>query len=136
MTTTTNEHTFPLTFRTKSPDLDAPLKCALDRINKASGLNVQATANGKHRVMKQPRETMHGMGGWTTGKWEAANVRVADDLPDNDVCPMLIHEICQHVLPISNDHTETGYLSYYITERTLTSICEKQPCTNFEPETP
>lgn len=76
---------------------------ALARLRAATCLVVDVSLDAHHLVHFATPAEMGGRSGWTTGSWDAANIRLSTGLAADQVCPVLIHEMV-HVLRRSNTH--------------------------------
>ena len=112
--------------------LTRALNCALLRIRTATCIAaVDVSYYAAHWVRYYPRADMGGRYGWTTGTWDSARIRIADDQDEGQDCDVLVHEIGQHLLRRRNDHILPIYALH---DALLTDVCSIQPCQCFVPE--
>lgn len=139
----------PLSFGIQGTD-DLPVLLpalyeALARLRAATCLVLDVSLDAHHLIQLVPPEDMGGRSGWTTGSWDAANIKLSRSLTAAQVCPVLLHEMV-HVLRRSNSHPgPNGSFSYsvvHVSSQPVTkitgfdveAICAVQSCGCQVPE--
>lgn len=114
-------------------DLLPAIECATARIAAATCLDIAAVEDAHHQVLIDSRADMGGLTGRVNGYWTDTRIRVREDVQVAQRCNILVHEIGEHVLRMSNDHAVSSR-NTVLTETLVTSICETQRCGCFAPE--
>lgn len=117
---------------------------ALDRWVAAACIDVAIDPQGPHEILftTEGFTSPHRIG-QTTGRWEAATIRIRDEgWLDEQLVTVLMHELA-HLLAVTNDHIDGSVLSeedgfapenQFISAELLGLVCERQRCGCFQPE--
>lgn len=115
----------------------------LARWQDATCLDLRVTADGPHAVMlTEDGFSARTRAGQTSGRWEAATIRVRPSLPAPQRAIVLTHELA-HLLALTNDHQRESVMSaddgfaarnQFISSALLARVCTVRDCGCFAPE--